>query len=227
MEKLPLVFRKDHLFVRYGKGLLLMDTGSPQSFGSLPSLTIAGKQFGNLPGDFPGVNVEELSRFIGIKMAGLLGTDVMNQFDVLIDIPDGTVTFSESEIKFKGRKIPIEGLVMGVPIITVKIKGKPFRMFFDTGASIAYLNGDIPDGFQYLGQVRDFYPTDGWFMAEVFNLDFLVGKNPYRVRCGLLPEKAEKLRRGLEIMGVAGLIGIDLFKGRPIGYFPKRKLILL
>jgi len=45
-----------------------------------------------------------------------------------------------------------------IPIIPVTIAGEAFRLFFNTGAQVSYLQDDLLDTFPSAGVMQDFYP---------------------------------------------------------------------
>lgn len=113
---------------------------------------------------------------------------------------------------------------MGIPILSAQIGSSDYRMFFDTGAQISYLQDDSLAGFPAAGQVTDFYPGVGQFQTETHTVDVRVGASSLSVRCGSLPGLP-----GMTLMmaGTQGILGNQILHGRKVGYFPRRKLLIL
>jgi hypothetical protein len=64
---------------------------------------------------------------------------------------------------------------MGIPIIPVTVAGETFRLFFDTGTQVSYLQDDVLDTFASAGVMRDFYPGFGVFETETHNVPISLG----------------------------------------------------
>ena len=222
MQLIPLQIRDGHLFVQIEDGLFLLDTGAPSSFASCAALTIAGRRF-SLGGSYMGLTPETLSSFVGVQTAGLLGADVLGEFDVMIDALSSSVTFSTDELHFDGEVVPLDAF-MGIPIISTLIGTASYRMFFDTGAQISYLQDKSLSIYPSAGPVTDFYPGVGQFQTETHTFSVRVGTIPFEVRCGSLPGL---LGMTLMMAGTQGILGNQILHGRRVGYFPRRKILVL
>jgi hypothetical protein len=64
---------------------------------------------------------------------------------------------------------------MGVPNVTVRVGSNHFRMFFDTGARISYLQDDSIAEFPPAGNVTDFYPGVGQFNTSTHEVPVSIG----------------------------------------------------
>jgi hypothetical protein len=219
---LPLKIQHGHMFVRIGDEVMLLDTGAPNSFGSSSHLTLAGKQF-SLADNYLGLTTDTLSSFVGIKTTGLIGADILGVFDLIIDAPRSTLTLSAENLTFSGNAISLD-LFMGIPIISVDIGDNKYRMFFDTGAQISYFEDDSLTSYPSAGQIKDFYPGIGQFITETYTVDLRVGECTFGIRCGKLPEL---LALTLMMAGTQGILGNQFLHDRTIGYFPRRKALIL
>ena len=130
MNAFPLQLRDGHLFIELNGELWLLDTGAPNSFGTNSKLSLAGIQF-ELGSNYLGLTAATLFGFVGVQCVGLLGADVLGRFDIIFDVPNNTVSFSTEELSFPGQPVPLSEF-MGIPILTAQIRGRDFRMFFDT-----------------------------------------------------------------------------------------------
>lgn len=222
MNTLPLQPRDGHLFVELDGELWLLDTGAPTSFGTYPSLSIAGKQF-SLGTDYLGLNAATLSEFVGVRCVGLLGADVLNQFDHIFDTAGGQLTVSTAELSHSGQSVRLEKF-MGIPIVTVCIGGEDYRMFFDTGAQISYFQDDSLMEFPFAGNVADFYPGIGRFQTGTYEVPVSLGGVTFILRCGMLPGLL-----GMTLMkaNTKGIVGNAILANRTVGYFPRRDLLVL
>jgi hypothetical protein len=222
MYTLPLLFKDGHLFVELEEELWLLDTGAPASFGATNKLSIAGKQF-EIPTNSVGLTAAVLSQYVGVQSTGLLGGDVLNQFDHIVDAVSGSLTISTTELTHNGPTVLLDEF-MGIPILTVQIDGTDYRMFFDTGAQISYFQGDSLSNFRATGRVKDFYPGVGQFETETHEVDFWPGNVAFTLRCGRLPGSLGAM---LLAAGTEGIIGNQILANRVIGYFPRRRTLVL
>ena len=132
----PLKFETGHLYLSLEGNEWMFDTGSPNSFGSIESLTLDGEDF-KVPTAYMGMDAEQLAASTGHPTCGLLGADTINAFDVLIDIEKQEITFSKEELTFEGASLALDAF-MGIPLLDAEIGGESYRMFFDTGAQVSY-----------------------------------------------------------------------------------------
>lgn len=218
----PLHFRDGHLFLETGGALWLFDTGAPTSFSSEPELVLAGVEF-RLASSYLGMTATTLSDFVSVECAGLMGTDVLGQFDFLLDLLNGTAEVSSENLEYDGQAISLDDF-MGIPIVSARIRGVDHRMFFDTGAQTSYFQHDSLVEYPSAGEVADFYPGFGRFQTETYNVDIVLGEAEFAVRCGTLPEL---LGTTLMMAGTEGIIGNQVLSNRRSGYFPRRKLLIL
>ncbi|MGD9975152.1 MAG: hypothetical protein AB7S77_18985 [Desulfatirhabdiaceae bacterium] len=141
-------------------------------------------------------------------MSGILGADIVNQFDVLIDCPIGSIFFSTESMEYNGDDIATDEF-MGIPLIEATIAGVSRRMFFDTGAQISYLQDESISGFPPMGSMTDFYPGFGQFETETFRVEFQIGKDTFSLRCGTLPDL---LGMTLMMADADGIIGNEILR---------------
>lgn len=222
MTTLPLQLRDGHLFVESGGELWLLDTGAPSSFGTTASLSIAGEQF-TLGNSYHGLTAGTLSSFVGVQCAGLLGADVLGRFDFIFNAASGTLSLSTGELKHRGQSVRLDDF-MGIPILTAQIAGTEYRMFFDTGAQISYFQSESLWDFPAAGSVTDFYPGIGQFQTDTYQVEVALGGVPFTLRCGAL---TGLLSATLEMAGTQGIVGNQILCNRTVGYFPRRRLLVL
>jgi hypothetical protein len=218
MQTNPLLLENEHPFATLPEGTYLVDTGAPTSFGRVSSLTLEGQSFDLVP-DYMGLTAQVLSAYVGRETDGLLGADILNQFDMLIDLPHLRVCFSQEPLACVGEVLPLD-FCMGVPVVSATVSGMPVRMFFDTGAQISYLQDDRLSRFPAEGIVTDFYPGVGQFATDTFRTPISLGRSAYELRCGRLPTL---LGITLTLAGTAGIIGNEILRGRVARYFPRRR----
>ena len=222
MTALPLQFRDGHLFVEVDRELWLIDTGAPSSFGNARSITIAGERF-DLGTGYGSLGVEELARSVRVPCVGLLGADVLGRFDHVYDVPGGRLSLSTGELSSDGTTVRLDE-VAGIPILTARIGDGEHRMFFDTGAQLSYFHGDRLAEFPCAGSFTDFHPSLGQFQTQTHQVPVSLGGEGFTLRCGSLPSA---LRASLMTAGTDGIVGNAILVHRTVGYFPRRRLMIL
>lgn len=222
MQDCPLILENGHLFVGLPEGTFLLDTGAPNSFGKASPVTVEEQQF-KLPTSYMGLSAGVLSTYVSRYTDGILGGDILNQFDVLIDVQQSRISLSTAPLVGDGEELAIE-LCLGVPIVIATIAGESVRMFFDTGAQISYFQDDLLTSFPTEEKVTDYYPGIGQFSTATFRVPVQLGRSPCELRCGQLPSM---LGMALMMADVKGIIGNEVLRNRIAGYFPRRHRLFL
>ena len=93
-QSFPLQLQNGHIFTGFSGQTFLLDTGAPTSFGTDSSVTLHSKTF-DLPPTWLGLTASGLSNLVQHPVSGILGADIVNQFDVLIDCPASSIFFSD------------------------------------------------------------------------------------------------------------------------------------
>lgn len=222
MQTLPLHFKDGHLFVEIEENNWLLDTGAPTSFGECDARMIANKQY-KVGSHYMGLSPETLSALVGTQCCGLIGGDVINHFDWLIDCVQNTLIVTTDEMLHDGQAVHLSE-VLGIPILTTMIANTEYRMFFDTGAQLSYFQDDSLTTFPSGDQMTDFYPGVGLFQTDTYQVDVSIADLSFKLRCGTLPGL---LRATLTMAGTQGIIGNQILVNRTVGYFPRRNLLCL
>ena len=97
----------------------------------------------------------------------------------------------------------------------------PLR-FYD--AQISYFQGAALTTFPAAGPVTDFYPGVGQFQTETYMVSAAIGNATYTHRFGSLPGL---LGMTLMMAGSAGIIGNEILRTRAVGFFPRRRRVVL
>lgn len=222
MPLVPLVFRRGHLFLELAGRHWFVDTGAPASFGTEPAVRIGDDTY-PVAASHVGLTVADIAPHVGGDFAGLLGADILGRFDFAFDVGNGTATLTTDTLAVSGPAIPLDDF-MGVPIVPAQVHGAAYRMFFDTGAQFSYFLHESLGSFPPAGRVTDFFPTMGPFETDTYHVEVTVGEVPLTLRCGTLPEP---LHSALTVVGVEGIVGNEVFRDRTVGYFPRRRLLVL
>jgi len=94
-------FINGHIIAIVGQLRLLIDTGSPSSCADSSPIEIGGGSF-QIQRNYMGVTPESLSASVGTTINGLVGADILNRYDILIDPKACTVTLTEEELPLEG-----------------------------------------------------------------------------------------------------------------------------
>ena len=222
MYEYSLSFEKEHLFMEINSLKWLIDTGAPSSFAQVNEIDLAGRSF-SVSENYMGLTAGQLSEYIGTKCHGLIGVDILNQFDLLIDLNNYRLTVSIEEIKMDGNTIQMNDF-MGIPIVSAKVGGEEYQLFFDTGAKISYLPESTFEAMEKLSEVKDFYPGFGTFVTSLHLVEVSVGDELYELKCGSLPSL---LNMTLTMASTQGILGNELCQRGMVGYFPRRGVLCL
>lgn len=222
MQRLELVLSSEHLLVTLGDVRWLLDTGSPVSFGRQPLITLDGKPF-PIAREYFGLDAASLSSLVGEQISGLIGTDILGELDLEIDLPDRNLNVSQDSIDLAGTEVEL-GDFMGVPVLSVESDEGEHRMFFDTGAQISYFQHESVGRFKIAGELQDFFPGMGEFRTQTHLVPFRIGPLSFEFRCGQLPDL---LGLTLAMAGVEGIVGNAICVGRKVGFFARRRMMVL
>lgn len=217
----PLRYTNGHIISTIEGEDWLVDTGSPVSFGD-EDLALGGRAR-SLSAGFMGIGTEFLSEHIGLPLKGLLGTDILNTYEVIIDVPKGVIHLGREEKTPSGTEIPIE-LCLGVPVCSLRINGSEMKGFFDTGAQVSYAPAWILRAEDRVGTFQDFYPTQGAFETNLHWGELNLGENSFRIRCGTLPGFLAGM---MNMAGAKCIIGNEILLEHQTGYFPRRGVLVI
>jgi len=217
-----LLYESGHIFLLSGDDAWILDTGSPASFGCNRVFAINGRDF-EINSSYMGLNAQVLTDYIGRETVGILGADVLNQFDINFDLKKNIVSFFETQQSVDGIALSLDEF-MEIPIVEVLIGGVVQRMFFDTGAQISYWQDDELCRHPKDTLISDFYPGLGQFDVQTYLVDCDLGGVNKRLKIGSLPDI---LGMTLMIAGVGGILGNEILQGRSTMYQPRSKRLTL
>lgn len=216
----PLRLQNGHLLIRIGPEWFLIDTGCPQSFTERGVLWIDGRYF-RLPRAIGHVSLDDLRRYTGEPgLSGLLGNNVLNQFDHIWNTECGRARMSSKlDLGHMARNVvPLHIYGNGVPVIDVAIGNEMVRALFDTGAQLSYVIEEDRIRYPKAPPAEDFYPGFGKFTVPTNLVSMGIGDSEYLVRCASMPPS----------LGLApDIIGNTILKDRVTGYFPRRREMAL
>ncbi len=220
---MPLRFVNGHLFVELASGLWLVDSGASTTFGKGRHLALAGEEF-TFDDSYHGLGIQGLVKHVGVDCVGLLGADVLFNFDIIFDLKRGMAAISKDELELDAMPVPLWEF-MGLPLLMAEVAGTDFRtFFFDTGAQVSYFQDDAITKFPKAGVVTDFFPDSDDFETETYNVAMSLGGVHVTLRCGVLPEA---IASTLAMAKAQGIIGNQLLLDRRVGFFPRQGALML
>jgi hypothetical protein len=225
MKQLQLVFQKNHILIDQINGLYVYDTGSPESFSISKQNPFNDQEIGE--SHLRETDAKKLSEYLGIEhIVGLIGTDILNQYDHLIDLQTNTLTFSDRKLEHKGYKIALtlSDSLKGVPTLDAQIDKQLTSLIFDTGAQYSYYDDTMPTSSVPEKDITDFWPPIGKFKTKSFRKHIKLHTLETRVHFGVPPKNLLKL---LNTLGAKGILGNEVMRNRVTGYFPRRNELVL
>ena len=165
-----------------------------------------------------------LTREVGTRVDILLGTDILKDYYVTLNLPANLVHFSQRPFSRDGIRVPFTSL-MGTPICTAVVNGLEQKMIVDTGARLTYVDKALTAGLEPTCTEQDFYPTIGTFETPVYELPVTIGGQLLTMHCGVLPPALEQ---GIRLTGASGIIGTQLYENFIVTLaYPDSEIVLL
>ena len=206
----PFSWHDGHIIVENGGGRLLLDTGSPASIADGP-FDFGGRACAPTGALLTGLgaSIDRISELVGLPLTALVGTDVLEEHDLLADPVAGTLTAGDG-LSLEGDRVPLDRF-MGIPYTEATVAGVPMDVFLDTGAKISYLEPLFADEYPSLGEAEDFYPLLGRFTTPLRALPVSLDGLDFTLKAGVLPEV---LRTLLCLGGMTGVLGTEVLQDR-------------
>ncbi len=218
----PLVFRNNHLYVEIDGALWVYDTGADSTFGDSATGLLGPKEevAPLYAGQF---SAADISGFLGETVAGIIGADIINRYDHIIDLKANRLTVSDGDLTSEGFVQPLE-FFMGVPMLKANIGGAAHSLFFDTGAQISYFQGTAPVDAVDAEDLEDFFPMVGAFRTQTKHINVGLNGLSHTLRCGKLPGM---MGMALSMANVSGILGNEVMRGRVTSFYPRRQQLVL
>ena len=202
MFELPLRGLADHIIADVDGRPFLVDTGSPLSFGfdtqghEIRVLETLNPRFRAqpLPGKVVAAIRSAIHSHVCSDIVGVLGMDLLSQFDSHFSLPRGTLTLTRfRRVRGGDFSLPLEPF-NGLPVVgPLVIAGRAVRAIWDSGAPTSYLTEPrLLDGYEYECDRNDFHPLSGsdTFRVRVHSVpvELAAQGGLIRLRMALLPE---------------------------------------
>ena len=205
----PIELSQGHLLLMADGRRWVLDTGSPTSIG-VGELELAGRDF-PLAGDFLGLTPGRLSEWLGMPVDGLIGTDILNAFDLILDVPGGHLTVGEALAWEAGIDLPASW-VMGVPVVRCRVAPERcIRSFWTPVRSFRIFDPNccpMPPMRQNTNGIS--IPAWAASRRRCSGARWPWGRKKQSLRFGRLPYLLETL---LGMTGADGILGCELLRG--------------
>ena len=212
-----------HLIFEYNGLRVLVDTGSPITFGRDKEFEFMGKHC-SCQTEFSGKTISDIASMMGYDVDVLMGLDLITQFRMKTDYQKKEITFSTEEIPFESQcSIPIT-LENGVVCVNLDVEGQSVKLALDTGAWISYIDKKFTEGKPVSETKEDFSPLIGQFSTPIYSMQVSAANQTFPVNFGNLPSQMATM---LKLMGIYGVIGFDLFNAFTVVFdFENQQLLL-
>lgn len=228
MATYPFHLQGGHLFVELNGQKWLWDTGTAISYGNVASLTIAERTFTVKPimTTKPGksiISVPKLVQFLGTPCAGLLGMDIIGEFDWTLNAAKRSCTASTEALVLRDRTIALTNET-GPLAVQGQVRDRSYRLRLDSGFHLTFLENLAVETFPSAGKGRDFhvYFIGGWFQTDSYHVSIKLGAEfaADNLRTGRLPASLRK-----EILPEAfdGILGAEFFARHYLAFAPRRQ----
>ena len=211
-----------HVILQHDNKQLLIDTGAPFSVGDSSPLAFADGSY-SMQSSYMGISPVSLSKSVGTPVNALVGADILNRYDIVIDPVARRFTLTEDELPLVGTSLGLD-IFMGIPIIEARVGKDTVRMFFDTGAKLSYLDHERTDAFPSVGLESDFYPGVGDFSTNAYDIPIALATENVVLRVGNLPEL---LQMTLMMANTSGILGTAILQTHKVTFAPRRRAMTL
>lgn len=216
----PLSWQGRHLLLALEDGDWLLDTGAPTTFGLGP-LRLPSEAPHPCPGHYLGLQPARLSGYVDHPVRGLVGSDVLSGFDLLLEPAVGRAWFSRDFLDFPRTPLAASEF-MGVPLVDAELGGHSRRFYVDTGAQLSYLQDDLLDCGDPEGCVEDFHPGVGRFFTDSYRVGLDLAGARIALRFGRLPGLLNAL---LVMASAQGILGSEVLRHHALRWSPRRGLL--
>ena len=182
-----------HLFWKRDDDLcILLDTGSPMSFGNV-QIKWRDTEL-DLSSHMELLDLEELSNTIETRVDAILGADLLLEGPMF-------VTFVDDRVRLG----PAQG-VGTIPVVDISIDGVLTKVCIDTGAKQSFVLPKLVTGVDRIGTVNDFHVTIGEFSADLVRLSVQADGKNFPIEAAVVPEQLQDL---FDVFGIEAILGLD------------------
>lgn len=213
-----------HLIFNIDGQKVLVDTGSPVTISRSDHFMFMDQEY-NCTTSLMGHDISSISEMMGYDIDVLMGMDVIGKYEMLTDYKSAKVTFSSEEIPFEPIGTTPIMREMGAVCVILRVKGQDVKLALDTGARISYIAESYTLDETEIEVREDFNPAIGRYKTPIYAMEASIDGRSFPVNFGKLPSKLAVM---LQMMGIEGAIGYDLFSAfKVLLDFKNNKLLLM
>jgi hypothetical protein len=200
-----------------GSKRIIVDTGSPMSFGNVGEIELAEHTHTGLK-SFP----SNVRQYMPDDVVALIGMDIIKQYDFEIDLETQEVIFSKVPLKPLNHVLELE-FFMGSPTIVIDSPKGTLNCLIDTGAHLSYIASHHTEAMDPMETTWDFNPFAGVFDTNVYSMHVTVKGKKVMMNFGNLPELLETA--AFSLTGLDAVVEPSLFPGKRFIYSSSNKQI--
>lgn len=206
----PLDTRDDLVIALVNDKRVLIDTGSPASFGKEAPINFLGEEFVLNESAMMGMaNIGSVNEFLKNPVDALLGGDKIGDHPFRIDFMNRTITFfTDGYSEDGGTVIPLS-VTMGGIVFKMGMNGREVSAVLDTCAHYSYLTEDEPETANFVREIEDFNPMTGRFTSRMGEVNVTVAGADSVFEFGILSGMLGSL---LSMIGATAVVGATLLK---------------
>lgn len=182
METINIIKERGHILLPIGEKRALLDTGSPVSVAPEPFefLNIVRNPVRTLGGRTP----KDMAALGGLSFNTVIGLDILHRYTVRLRWREGCLDFGE-DIPDGPIGSPLEEIL---PIFPARLFNEPARVYFDSGAWLAYIDSRLVADMPPSGHQEDFHPVIGPFTTDIWRVPVLLDDRLIEIECGVEPD---------------------------------------
>ncbi len=218
----PLFASNGLLLTQIGADRYLIDSGWPASISAGSSIQIGSRRF-DVWSRLGTVDAAEVSRKVGEPVAGILGADILSQFDVLMDVRRGILALDENTMPWPGKVIPAD-FRSGVPVLSVVIGGAPARLVLGTGTKHSFLKEKLAAHGDPVGKAVETLLGLADVEMDLRQVVILLGGASLAVRAGSPLPTLECLR---VVPDLDGTLGAEFVLSKRVAFSARQGIVMV
>lgn len=202
---------------------VLLETASPHSVSEHGAIRLCGEII-PVRSEFNNMTTRDFSRQLGARFSVFLGSNILSEFDFIIDLANQKIIFSRGPLQIPGEEIRTVNRYQCPPAVQCRLNEQKIILGIDSGAKISFLNTEYVTNYESIGTETDYFPGFGEFSSEVYLIPIQIGNQEYCFKFGTVPRILEYGHGHSDIVGV---IGTELFEQGPVCFSNKKNTLTL
>ena len=195
---------------------MLVDTGSPVSFGDINKIIIEGREFTLSP------FISNVKKFMPENVVALIGMDIINNYDVKIEKGTTLVEFSNEFYEDSKNELQLK-TAGGLPVFEADLLNRRVNCIFDLGAHIPYIESSFTRNLSSVGKANDFNPIIGDINTDLYRIAIYT----QTIQKELMFGTSSDLDTIFRLYRVQGVVGLEFFSDYTLVLSMRRNRIFL